>query len=116
FEGRKFGFVGSGSVGNECVEGLFQDGPSKNPLGAVIYPVRRQPSQIGQIGFFKQPLAEQGLQVNEVRVAGKGGKALIGRVSKTCWTKGTNLPTFHPGFVEEINEAPRFSPKRSYAR
>jgi len=51
-------------------------------------------------------LADQGFEINEVRVTGERGKALVRGISEARRTKGADLPGLHPGFGQEINKMP----------
>ena len=100
---------GTGTVRIEGAESFSEDWPSEFPLSTVIDLVRRQAPEISQVALFKQTLTEEGFRIDEVGVAGKRGKALIRGISEACWTEGTDLPVFHPGLGQKINEVSCFA-------
>jgi len=61
----------------------------------------------------QQALTDQGLQIDEVRVSGKGGKGLIGRIPVACRSQRQDLSEALPCIRQVINELTRFSRKAS---
>ena len=62
------------------------------------------PLALGHLALFQQPVVDQHVQIDEVGVSGKGGKALIGRIPVAGGAKGQHLPIVLPGGVEEIGK------------
>ena len=52
----------------------------------------------------QKPFPDQFLQVNKIRVSGKGGKSLIGGIPIACRSQGKDLPEALAGFLQIMNK------------
>ena len=59
---------------------------------AVVHKLMRQTVQWIEVSLIQQPLFYQRRQTNQVGVASKGRKGLVGRIAKSCRPGGQKLP------------------------
>ena len=72
---------------------------------AVVHPAGvAAPVALGALGFFQQTVRHQQFQVDEVGVAGVGGKALVGGVAVAGGAKRQHLPVGLTGVLQKIGE------------
>ena len=55
----------------------------------------------------EKPVVDQRVEIDEIRVACKGGKALVGGVAAACGTKREQLPVALTGRVQKIGKSIR---------
>lgn len=75
---------------------------------AVVGAVGGTAPRAGQkSGVVEQAGADERRKVHEVGVARESGETLVGRVAVAGGTERADLPVFHPGGLQEIEEAHR---------
>ena len=78
-------------------------------FGALGTPARRAASWTtrgrARLGRRQPALGLQFLQVDQQRVAGKGGVTLVGRFTIARRPQRTDLPVFDPGRLQKIEKA-----------
>ena len=67
------------------------------------------------LGGGQHPFLHQSVQTDEIRIARKGGKALIGAVAVACHTQRQDLPVSLPGFLEPVHKVVCFLRKAADA-
>ena len=67
--------------------------------------------KVRQLLRREQPLAEERLQIDEIRVARVCRGGLVGRIAERRLIQRQNLPDVLPRFGEEIDEFVRFRPE-----
>ena len=88
--------------------GLFQQGESTLIYLAVVHIARLRPPSAGvHLRLGQEVICDEGVQVDEVGVACKGRKGLVGGIPIAGRAKGQKLPVFLPCLVKKICKAIR---------
>ena len=73
--------------------------------GAEIHPAPdAAPVYFGQLCLFQQTFLHQGVQIDEIVVAGEGREGLVGGVAEARGGQGQDLPAALSGFLQEVHE------------
>jgi hypothetical protein len=89
-------------------EGISQKIQSRLIEKAVIDGLRIRRDLSPAFLRCQKPLAYQGFRIYKVRVSGKSGKGLVGRIPVACRTQGKDLSKTLSGSCKIINEFTRF--------
>ena len=85
--------------------GLVQQGEAAFVDLAVVHVAGvAAPVAFGAFGSFQQPILDKHIRVDEIGVAGVGGKALIGGVAVAGGVQGQHLPVGLTGCLQKIDE------------
>lgn len=91
--------------GKAFLKGLAEDGkPGRIDLSVIHIARLGAPVYTFQIITIQEAVFRQQVQINEVGVAGEGGKALIGAVAIAGGAQGQKLPVLLAGGMEEIGK------------
>jgi len=61
-----------------------------------------------EVGGIDDAVFKERLEVDQVRISGKGGKALVGGIPVPRQSEGQNLPVAYAPSLEEIDKGPGF--------
>jgi len=94
----------------EPLGGAVEQGQFPRDDAAVIDFFGRENGPVGKILAFQQAILHEQRRADQVRITGKGRKALIRRVSVTRGTKGQHLPEATLGTGQKIDPSVGFGP------
>jgi hypothetical protein len=90
---------------DETVRRLRNDRPEVPPEAAIVYSIAGQLPKGCEISREEEAVPNEGVQIDQVGITGKGGETLVGRVSVTCGPEGAYLPFSETGGYLKIDEA-----------